>query len=197
MTQSPRLQGCVVNIEELPQQYPTNHLTAEFWEHLGRTVATYGFLEEVLGKAIFALTATRTYTSNEAADQAFQEWLPKLERALSDPLGSLIVTYGKAIREHQSASFEGLDDLITMLKTASQIRNILCHGSWRKPDENGASVPLFVNRNKQISETSINIDFLRQNQRAVAEMACIVISTVTHIGIQFPGSGSPGEVVLA
>ena len=33
----------------------------QFWEQLGRTVATYGFLEEVLGKAIFAFTATRNY----------------------------------------------------------------------------------------------------------------------------------------
>ena len=30
-----------------------------FWEALGRAVATFGFLEETLGKAIFAYTGMR------------------------------------------------------------------------------------------------------------------------------------------
>jgi len=49
----------VVNIEELPTGFPTHKHPSEFWEALGRTVATFGFLEETLGKAIFAFTATR------------------------------------------------------------------------------------------------------------------------------------------
>ena len=42
----------------LPVSYPTHAHQPEFWEALGRSVATFGFLEEVLLKAIFALTAT-------------------------------------------------------------------------------------------------------------------------------------------
>jgi len=45
--------------------FPTHHQSAEFWESLGRAVATFSFLEEVLGKAIFALTATRKYSEDE------------------------------------------------------------------------------------------------------------------------------------
>jgi hypothetical protein len=36
-----------------------------FWEALGRTIATFGFLEEVLGKAIFAFTATTQYQESD------------------------------------------------------------------------------------------------------------------------------------
>ena len=194
MTKPPQRKSYVVNLKELPEQYPTNQHKVEFWEHLGRTVATYGFLEEILGKAIFALTATKSYPDN-TIEQAYMEWLPKLERALTDPLGSLIDAYGSAIREHQDALVENLDDLLDDLRSASQIRNVLCHGSWRVPDKNGASVPLFVNRKRQVFETPIDVLFLRKTQRSVAELACFVISIVTRAGIQFPGSNSPGEAV--
>ena len=56
-----------------------------FWENLGRTIATFGFLEEVLGKAIFAFTATTRYPESEV-EAAFEKWLPTLERALIDQL---------------------------------------------------------------------------------------------------------------
>jgi hypothetical protein len=42
-----------------------------FWETLGRTIATFGFLEEVLGKAIFAFTATTRHQESEI-DAAFE-----------------------------------------------------------------------------------------------------------------------------
>ncbi len=74
----------VVNPSLLPAQFPTHLHDAAFWEALGRAVATLGFLEETLGKAIFALTATREY-SPEEIDDAFAKWLPTLERALYDP----------------------------------------------------------------------------------------------------------------
>jgi hypothetical protein len=50
----------IVDIKNLPASFPTHRHSAAFWENLGRTVATFGFLEEVLGKAIFAFTATKT-----------------------------------------------------------------------------------------------------------------------------------------
>jgi hypothetical protein len=82
-----------------------------FWETLGRTIATFGFLEEVLGKAIFAFTATTRHQENEI-DAAFENWLPTLERALVDPLGSLIDAYGKAVCNNSDATLENLDELL-------------------------------------------------------------------------------------
>ncbi len=86
MEKPPEKQGFVVDSGNLPPLFPTHRHAPRFWEQLGRAVATYGHLEEVLGKAIFALTATRRYDESEIED-AFKKWLPTLERALSDPLG--------------------------------------------------------------------------------------------------------------
>jgi hypothetical protein len=166
-----------------------------FWENLGRTIATFGFLEEVLGKAIFAFTATTRYPEGEV-DAAFEKWLPTLERALIDPLAGLIDSYGKAVRSNSEASIRNLDDLLNALRKASVIRNVLCHGSWRTPDADGKSLPLLVNGQKMVWNTQIDIPYLKQTQKAVAELACEVVTTVTHTGWQFPGSRGPGKTIF-
>ncbi len=185
----------VVDLNKLPSMFPTHRHRSVFWEKLGRAIATFGFLEEVLGKAIFAFTATTRYSENEI-DVAFQRWLSTLETALIDPLGNLIVAYGKAVRNNSAANIENLDELLDELRRASVIRNVLCHGSWGSPDAHGRSVPFFVNRKKMVFDTPIDITFLEQTRQGVAELACAVVSTVTHMGWQFPGSKGPGKVVF-
>jgi hypothetical protein len=184
-----------VDFDNLPAQFPTHLHPAEFWEALGRVVATFGFLEETLGKAIFSFTATRQYSETEI-QAAYEKWLPTLQRALSDPLGNLIDSYGKAVRENPKATIRNLEELIDRLRKASTIRNVLCHGSWnRRPDNRGRSLPFFVNRNSEIFETPIDLVYLNQVQRHATELACAVISTVTQMGYQFPGSTGPGQLI--
>jgi len=186
--------GNVVDQNRLPENFPTHSHDGEFWERLGRAVATFGFLEDVLAKAIFAFTATTEYKT-EDIDRAYSEWVPKLEHSLSDPLGNLIDTYGKAVRSHSNCTIENFDLLLQDIRESSMLRNVLCHGSWRVPDSNGASIPFFINKQKEKFETPINIDFLIQVQEHTCELICSVINTVTHMGWQFPGSSGPGKII--
>ena len=186
--------GHIVDKNALPENFPTHKHEPEFWESLGRTIATFGFLEEVLSKAVFSFTATRPCNENEI-QKAYDEWLPLLERTLVDPLGNLIDIYGKSVCNHSNASIENFDNLLKYLREASKIRNVLCHGSWRRPDSDGASVPFFVNRQKEVFKTAIDCQFLIKVQQHVSELACEVISTVTHMGWRFPGSNSPGAAI--
>lgn len=184
----------VINQSALPVDFPTHAHESEFWESLGRTVGTFGFLEEVLLKAIFAFTATTEYSETEI-EEAYSKWVPKIERSLSDQLGALIDTYGKAVRDNSNATIENLDDLLNDLRAASKIRNVLCHGSWRMPNSNGASVPFFVNRQAEVFEAPIDVSFLNQVHKHAVELICAVVNTVTHMGWQFPSSNGPGKAV--
>lgn len=186
--------GHAIDLDASPEMYPTHRHDAVFWEWLGRTVGTYGFLEKVLGRAIFSFTGTRKYNEHEA-QKAYEKWLPTLKRALSDPLGGLIDSYAKAVREHPEATVSNLDDLVDDLRKAAVIRNVLCHGSWGKPDEAGATTPRFFNKNGEMFETKVDLAFLQQVQSHVAKLAGIVVSTVTHMGWQFPGSVGPGKPI--
>ncbi len=195
MTDDPEPKRYFVDHKNLPKGYPTHLHSAEFWEALGRTIATFGFLEETLGKAIFSFTATRQFPEDEL-EAEFEKWQPTLEKALSDPLGGLIDSYGKAVRPNSSATISNLDELLEDLRAASTLRNVLCHGSWRTPDDQGRSIPLFVDRRNQVFQDAIDVAYLQQVQQHVAELVCAVINTVTHMGWQFPGSGGPGNPIL-
>lgn len=186
--------GYIINPAGLPPGYPTHAHDPGFWEALGRAIATFGFLEEVLLKAIFALTVTTPYEESKL-EAAYAAWRPTITRSLSDPLSNLIDTYGKAARKHPNDCIEDLDPLLADLRAACETRNALCHGSWHVPDSAGRSVPFYINKQGEVFDTPVDQAFLGQLQKAVAGLACAVIDTVTHMGWQFPGSGGPGRVV--
>lgn len=130
-----------VDMNTLPESFPTHRHESGFWEIRGRAVATYGFLEEVLGKAIFCYSAIKPYSAPEI-NKAFGKWLPKLGRALTGPLGSLVNQSENAGRSRPDVTVDGLERLIVCLRKAARMRNVLCHGSWSPPDETGRSLPL-------------------------------------------------------
>jgi hypothetical protein len=185
----------IVDHRNLPEDFPTHRHSDEFWSALGRAVATFGFLEEALGKAIFSFTATREIPDDKIQAE-FEKWLPTLQRALSDPLSGLIDSYGKAVRAHKGATITNLDSLLEDLRSASAVRNVLCHGSWRVPDDKGKSIPFFVDKKHRMFRTPIDIAYLQQVQRHVVELTCTIINTVTHMGWQFPGSTGPGNPIF-
>jgi hypothetical protein len=192
MTETDGFEGYVIDREKLDTDYPTQFQSPELWQELGRTVAAFGFLEEMLSKAIFALTGAKEF--DPAGDpEAFNAWIKTLEKALTDQLGGLIVRYESALSENQRTKGNDYTNQIAGLKSAKDIRHALCHGSWGKPDEAGLTVPKFVNRRLEVFETPIGIAFLRQTRSALRHMICDVLDSVTSVGYQFPGSESPGE----
>ncbi len=102
MTDETEIKRFAVDCERLSAHFPTHRHRAEFWEALGRAVAAFGFLEETLGKAIFAFTATRKVPA-DMIDEKYRKWLPTLEKALTDPLGGLISSYEEAVRANGDA----------------------------------------------------------------------------------------------
>lgn len=187
----------VVVIDKLPKNYPTHLHAADFWENLGRAVATYGFLEEVLKKAIFALTATQNYPSQEELEKAYAGWGSKLERTLTGQLFKLAESFGAEakITAESAEEKDSIDMLVDKIKNANKYRNVLCHGSWNTPPESGKSTPFFINHNREIFDMAIDVSFLIQIQDHVKELACHVMNTVTSKGWQFPGSNGPGKKI--
>lgn len=186
--------GHLVDQENLPDQFPTHRHSPQFWEQLGRTIATCGLLEETLGKAIFAFTATRQYDESEI-DAAYEAWPPILERALTDSLGKLADAYEKAARDNQKTITTNIDERVEDIKKLSKIRNVLCHGSWYPPDAEGKSVPRFVSKNMKKFETALDVEDLKKVQEHTVELICLVMETVTVTGLKFPGTNGLGEPI--
>lgn len=198
MNDSSELRRFYCDPKTLPNNFPTQRHTANFWEYLGRTIASFGFLEEILKRAIFAFRSTRPIFDEEY-EKEINEWLKQMETTLKDPLGPLIQSYKDAVRKNGKSAKINLDfdDLIKKLGEVKDYRNALCHGSWRPPDNQGKSIPFFVNNRKEIFQTPIDVAFLQQIQKAVGELACTVINSVTLMGWQFPGSNGPGSPIFS
>jgi hypothetical protein len=47
MSDEEQIERFVVDRRGVPEQYPTHRHEPEFWEALGRCVATFGFLEDI------------------------------------------------------------------------------------------------------------------------------------------------------
>lgn len=180
--------------DKLHEHFPTHRHISEFWEELGRTIATFGFLEEMLKKATYAF-ASITPCSEEEFQSKNKEFEKQLERIVSGSLSKLIDEYDKTVRKHPDANTDNLDDLILNLRKGTEIRNMLCHSSWGPPNENGASVPFYVNSKKEKNNSPIDLEFLRKTRLCVVELICDVINSVTLMGWNFPGSSGPGKTI--
>lgn len=181
-----------INREKLDPNYPTHVLGTEFCEELGRTVATFGFIEDMLRKAIYGLTGAKQFDP-EGDPSVFADWIKTLEKTLKDQLGGLIDAYGEALATNSKTKELDHAALLAKLKAAKDIRNVLCHASWGKPDDKGAIVPRFVNRSLLVFATPVDIAFLKSTRAELRHLICDILDSVTSVGYQFPGSGSPGE----
>jgi hypothetical protein len=183
-----------VDRNTLPALFPTHMHPPQFWEQLGRAVATFSFLERTLKGAIFVLQVTRTYSDDEI-ERAYKEWQEKFGRVLGGQLGDLAEKYRNAVKENQNAAIANIDELVDEITKAKTIRNILCHASWGAPNDEGGSMPFFITKNYEVCDTPIDVQFLFRVQAHVASLICDVFDTVTQMGYQFSGGGGPGEIV--
>ena len=91
------------------------------------------------------------------------------------------------MEENKEADVDELTELFEKLRTASTIRNVICHGSWKMPNELGQSVPFFANKQKEIFGDRIDVEYFQNLQIHTAELACAVINSISRMGWQFPG----------
>jgi len=184
-----------IDARQLPTFYPTHMHDGQFWEALGRAVASFGFLENVLARAIFAFTATTEYPEDKIEDE-YNKWIIKLEKSLSDTLRPLIDTYQASVKNSGHPTPHDFDSLISDLIKVFEYRNVLCHGCWSAPDEKGESIPFYVRKSDKMKfEMPIDIRLLKNIQQAVSELIIAIIETVTTLGYQFPGSRGPGSEI--
>ena len=184
-----------VDDEGLPTNWPTHQLVSEFWEELGRVIATYGFLEETLGKAIFALTGTKQHETVSQED--FEKWIKMLQKAVRDPLGGLIAKFEEVFSRDPDNRFDNPADLVSDLKKAKIHRDVLCHGSWRKDSSDSTGRPFFVNKNDELFDGAYSVNDLRDIRKFVVALILDVVNSVSLKGYQFPGSSGPGQRILS
>jgi hypothetical protein len=173
--------------------FPTHRHAPAFWEALGRAVGTFSFLEEVLGRAIFAFTGDMPVVG-PGHEAAVEEWVKgDLYKALSETLHPLAMAFEKAVRAHQGSISPSTRHTIDEVLKLIPLRNALCHGSWGVPDAMGRSVPLFVTKKPDVKKAQIFLEpidaaYLQQVRIGVADLAQQVMAIVHDAELPFPGT---------
>lgn len=148
---------------------------------IGHAISGFGFLEEALKRAIFSLT--RQGLGEDVSDAAMQKWLRRMEEIADDTLGTLIDSFGAALKQ---ANIEDRQPLIEALAAIRLQRNLLCHASWRPGKKPGQWYPTFINTRGERHPDEMGPDDVDQIHADTLRTARRVVSIMRATGI-------PGE----
>ena len=193
------MKSFIVDKGKLADNWPTHLLPPAFWEELGRTVATFGFLEDILKRTCFALTGTRKHKN--ITEAAYQKWAKDLELSLTDSLGALIRRIDQALKNDGRFSQDHKIGIVQRLKELNVYRNALCHGAWVSGiNANGSARLRFFRKTKtdcpEEFDRLLSLKDITQIRNETVDITTLLMSTVTSMGVQFPGSTSPGAVLF-
>ncbi|WP_142662288.1 hypothetical protein [Paracoccus laeviglucosivorans] len=161
---------------------PETHydLPTDFAAMLGQCVASFGWLEEILKRAIFALDRARL--ADDLTPQELQVWLLRMGTIADDSMGTLIERLDSSIRRHPGlGDRDAITDQLHMVK---RHRNHLCHASWRPTADKELWHPAFVNTRGEPFDHALSIGDLQAILRETVEIGQRVIGVMRATGIQ-------------
>ena len=117
---------------------------------LGWTVASFGHLEDMLKRAIFALDRDRL--AGGIRERDFRDWLRRMDHVAADSLGTLIERLDRVLGRSPHPAPQR--DLIAQMEEIKDWRNLLCHAVWRPAA--GGWQPVFANTRGELYEGTID-----------------------------------------
>lgn len=193
MTQNPS--GWRNDPDELPPRWPGHQIPDDFMMELGRSVATFGALEFVIKRTIFALTATEP--REKVTDRMVENWIrTRILPTLSGTLGQLVDTLRHELKRAKSPAIPDWERLMRDLDDLTQTRNILCHGHWVPSDTPDFYTPSFISHRDGEFDGEFSVAGLRKIREDTVAAACECMDLVTLKGYNFPGQAGPGRDVL-
>ncbi|QFQ88160.1 hypothetical protein F8A10_11610 [Paracoccus kondratievae] len=161
---------------------PETHYTlpSDFSAALGQCVASFGWLEEIIKRTIYALDRARL--ADDLTEEELQTWLSRMSNLADDSMGTLIEQLDAAMRRHP-----GLRDRNRITDHLGEIRlhrNLLCHASWRPTEERGRWHPAFVNTKGDVQRDPLSVDDLNRIRENTVEIGARVLRVMRATGVQ-------------
>lgn len=165
-----------------------DRLSEEMASAIGHAVAGFGFLEEAIKRAIFSLT--RQGLGEDATDAELEKWLRRIDDIADDSLGTLIDSFGAAMKQARIHDREVLLDHLGEIRLK---RNLLCHASWRPGKEAGYWHPTFINTRGERFPDDMNAEDVRAIHAETLRLARRVVSIMRATGIDGEWAGHEEE----
>ncbi|WP_236635804.1 hypothetical protein [Paracoccus aminophilus] len=168
---------------------PETHYTLplDFAAALGQAVASFGWLEEVMKRALYSLDRARL--AGDLSEEELQRWLRHMDDLADDSMGTLVEQLDAALRRHPGLPDRiPLNDRLVALKIQ---RNLLCHASWR-PAGAGRWHPAFVNAKGEPYGTDFSVEDLLATRDETVALGRKIVSIMHATGI--PGQWAGDDV---
>ena len=188
----------VVDRARLPEHWPTNRGSSAFWEALGRTIATFSHLEDMMARAWLGLTATREFESMEQAEAALPRWEKALKESPTDSLHALTKKLKNAFNDDDRVPDEVAGAFLARLEQVRVWRNALCHGVWQGFQEDNSVALRYFRRAEEGPERPddrLNVETLSSIRDATVDLTAEHVGILSAAGVRFPGSTLPGAPV--
>ena len=174
---------------QIPPDWPTHKGSEALWEELGRTVATFGMLEDVLARAYFHVTGQQQPIEGVDPKEQLEAWAADLIGRLPETL--------KPLADRMKAAWKTLDGELTErraavaheIKKLADERNRLCHGAWITFDEPDRGTVRYFPRNFDVGEIFLETrsveDLAEIRRRVTALIVEIIADTQTRTNRPF------------
>ena len=174
-----------------PPNWPTHKGSEALWEELGRTVATFGMLEDTLARACFHVTGQQRPVEGVDPKAQLDAWAAKLIGSLIEPL--------KPLAHRLEAAWKALDgklsdrraEIIQEIAMLADERNRLCHGAWIAFDEPDRGTVRYFPRKFDVGgdylATRSVQDLIEIRGRVAAIIEDVIADTEARTGYPFPG----------
>ncbi len=171
---------------------PVHEPTAQFWEEVGRTVATFGMLEDCLPRALYTITGLQTIDEAKDSNKQVEQWCAILIKSMSDTLGGLTSSLKSAWKKRDHVLQPEYATLLQEIQELTKLRNRVCHKTYQEfmvPDTAKlCDSPSDPGPAPRIREVAAIHEFQKARLRVVTAIAALRNEVRTKYGSEFPGA---------